>query len=458
MKRTLFASLLLAALPLVLSAQSVDDDLYYTPKKSKSKSSQKAASTTTARQTTRSVKVDGNGSVNVVAPNATTIVVRDRSGRTRDVDEYNRRYSSKENTFSVENDTLYIDERADSDLQGEWIEGFEGSADDYEYATRIIRFQNPRYAIPVSSPLYWDIVYARNYVPWDWNIYADGLYAYVFPTFTNSLWWDWRYNSFGWGWSYWHNPVYRHLYWDWGYPYYGWGGGWYGGYHHHPHYAWGAPGPARHWSSSRFNNGGSRPSVASRPMGHDRANRFNSGTRYTGTRVGGSRSDSGIRFESTGNNANATRSGVSGRSSSNGRFQGVQGYRSTASGTGSSNDGRAVRSSAGTRSNSSGVSTGQSRSRSTSSYVRPNSVRTNSNSYTRPSSTRSSSEGRATRSVGTNSSTSRSNSSSYDRGSSVRSSGFFGGSSRSSSGGGHSSSGGGGSRSNGGSGGGHSRR
>ena len=62
---------------------------------------------------------------------------------------------------------------------GEWVNGFEGSQDDYEYAMRIVRFRNPRYAIPVSSPLYWDVVYGLP--SWDWNVYDDGLYAYVFP-------------------------------------------------------------------------------------------------------------------------------------------------------------------------------------------------------------------------------------------------------------------------------------
>ena len=48
-------------------------------------------------------------------------------------------------------------------LDGEWVNGeFEGSQDDYEYATRIIRFRNPRYAISISSPLYWDVVYGLN--------------------------------------------------------------------------------------------------------------------------------------------------------------------------------------------------------------------------------------------------------------------------------------------------------
>ena len=69
---------------------------------------------------------------------------------------------------------------------------------------RIVRFRNPRYAVSISSPYYWDIVYGLN--SWDWNVYTDGMYAYAFPTFSNRLWWDWRYNSYGWG----------------GYPYYGW--------------------------------------------------------------------------------------------------------------------------------------------------------------------------------------------------------------------------------------------
>ena len=83
----------------------------------------------------------------------------------------------------MQNDTLYIEEKPYGE-RGEWVNGFEGSQDDYEYAMRIIRFRSPRYAIPVSSPLYWDVVYG-GYASWDWNIYEDGLYAYVFPTSTN---------------------------------------------------------------------------------------------------------------------------------------------------------------------------------------------------------------------------------------------------------------------------------
>lgn len=37
--------------------------------------------------------------------------MKDRKGNIRDVDEYNRRYDSKDYDFSQENDTLYIDEK-----------------------------------------------------------------------------------------------------------------------------------------------------------------------------------------------------------------------------------------------------------------------------------------------------------------------------------------------------------
>ena len=52
---------------------------------------------------------------------STTVVVKDRKGNTRDVDEYNRRYDSRDNDFVMENDTLYINEKEDDGLDGEWV-------------------------------------------------------------------------------------------------------------------------------------------------------------------------------------------------------------------------------------------------------------------------------------------------------------------------------------------------
>ena len=251
MKKIVFLSLFTLCLPLAMMAQSNDDDLYFIPSKDKDKEVKAPAKKAPAKREVTTI---------YTAPGS-TVVIQDRKGNTRDVDEYNRRYDARDNEFAMENDTLYIKEKAQRGLDGEWVNGeFNGSQDDYEYAERIIRFRNPRYAISISSPFYWDVVYGAN--SWDWNVYTDGLYAYAFPTFSNRLWWNWRFNSFGGGWG-WGSPYYGY---GWGgYPgywggyyggYYGgyWGGGyWGGGWGHHHHYpgyypGWGGGG---HWASNR---------------------------------------------------------------------------------------------------------------------------------------------------------------------------------------------------------------
>ncbi len=269
MKKIVFLSLFAFCLPWSLAAQSIDDDLYYVPSKDKKEQKQ---TTTKVSSSKEEIVVKSNTPTTVyTSPGQTTVVVRDRKGKTRDVDEYNRRYTSKENDFTYDNDTLYVDEKNVSDPDGEWVSEFNGSQDDYEYAMRIIRFRNPRYAISISSPLYWDVVYGMN--SWDWNVYTDGLYAYAFPTFSNRLWWDWRYNSYGWGYP---------SYYGWGYPSYGWGGfyndwyfgwggfygGWSSGWGHH-HSGWGSgyyPGGGGHWGgwAGTYTN---RRSISSRPDG-----------------------------------------------------------------------------------------------------------------------------------------------------------------------------------------------
>lgn len=245
-KLKVFASLIWASLPLFVSAQS-NDDLYFVPKK-------KAE---TKKETVVAPKQNQGTTAYSTLSSSTPVVVKDAAGNTRDVDEYNRRYTSRENTFSMQNDTLYIQEKPYGE-RGEWVNGFEGSQDDYEYAMRIVRFRSPRYAIPVSSPLYWDVVYGA-FPSWDWNVYDDGLYAYIFPTYSNPMWWDWRWNwsiagpSWGWGW---YSPWYYSWYSPWYSPYwYGgyWGGYWGPGWHHHyPYYGWG--GGAYQGHSYTYNN------------------------------------------------------------------------------------------------------------------------------------------------------------------------------------------------------------
>lgn len=380
MKKIVFLSLFALWLPWVLSAQSVDDDLYYVPSKKKEETKRTRRESVVKDE----IVVRSNAPTKVyTSPGRTTVVVKGHKGKARDIDEYNRRYSSGDYDFSQENGTLYINEKEDDGLNGEWMNGeFEGSRDDYEYATRIIRFRNPRYAISISSPLYWDVAYGLN--SWDWNVYTDGMYAYAFPTFSNRLWWNWRYNSYGWG----------------GYPYYGWGwssrygpgwdigwGGWYG---YHPYY-FGAWYPGGDYWGGGYREGGSVYT-----------HRRSSGPSYSTRNVGGT----ARRSSSVVNDGQAIRRSVAQDSQrSTGQFR-----RSAAD---------AARRVVSTRPSYSTVRSGMSNRMDGSSIRR--------SAYTRPSSTRRSAfDGNAygaRRSVGSNRSTymgtsSRRSSSTYNRGSS----------------------------------------
>ena len=301
MKGRFITLLLIAVLPALAMAQS-HDDLYFVPKKKKK-----------VEQKEEVKKVQSTDTVAMYAATTPTkIVVKDVTGQVRDVDEYNRRYTSRDNTFSVENDTLYIEEKPYSE-RGEWVNGFEGSQDDYEYAMRIVRFRSPRYAIPVSSPLYWEVV-SGVYPSWDWNVYDDGMYAYVFPTYSNPMWWNWRWNwgfygpswgfgfygpnwSFGWGspwYSSWYSPYWYGGYWG-GY----WGPGYWGpGWHHHHHYPYhGWAGPSYNYNNRRESVRYARPSSSSYRRALDNRGRTggrvvagsrdaNTSVRSNGVRVG----------------------------------------------------------------------------------------------------------------------------------------------------------------------------
>ena len=238
MKKIVWISLMMAFLPIGLMAQNANDDLYFIPKKKK-------------ENTAKVVVVKEKTPTTVYGSSGSTVVVKDVDGNLRDVDEYNRRYTSRDNSFTMENDTLYIEEKPYNE-RGEWVNGFEGSQSDYEYAMRIVRFRNPRYAIPVSRPLYWEVVYTLP--SWEWNVYNDGFYAYAFPTFTNSLWWDWRY-SWNWGW---HSPWYYSSWYTPGL----WLGSWHHHHyhphwhHHHPHYGW--AGVGGYWGGHGWNGSSAR--------------------------------------------------------------------------------------------------------------------------------------------------------------------------------------------------------
>ena len=276
MKKFVFVSLLMACLPFLVMAQS-NDDLYFIPKK---KTEKKVTSGIPAKV----VIEKEDAPTTVYASPGSTVVVKDVAGNVRDVDEYNRRYTSRDNTFSMENDTLYIEEKPYNE-RGEWVNGFEGSQSDYEYAMRIIRFRNPRYAIPVSSPLYWEVVYTLP--SWEWNVFDDGFYAYAFPTYSNRLWWDWRFN-YSWSWG-WRSPwYYNNWYYGGWYPHYHHHHHWHPHYHHHhyPHYAWGGVGG--YWGGGHGWNGSSarNPGIhAGRYTNNYRTNHVATGSSSSSRRV-----------------------------------------------------------------------------------------------------------------------------------------------------------------------------
>ena len=458
MKKIVLFSLMMAFLPLLTMAQKANDDLYFIPKKTEKK--------TTSGTPAKVVVETGQAPTTVYASPGSTVVVKDVKGNVRDVDEYNRRYTSRDNTFSMENDTLYIEEKPYGE-RGEWVNGFEGSQSDYEYAMRIVRFRNPRYAIPVSSPLYWDVVYALP--SWEWNVYDDGLYAYVFPTYSNSLWWDWR---FSWGWS-WRSPWYYNSWYGPGFHFSYWHRPHYYHHHHHhnPHYGWAGVGGT--WGGARKQHGSSalRPGIHAGRYASATANRGNvsapNQTRRVSTAgnrnsrdayVNGTRPSTASKDNNVRNSSGRVVTPKEGSSSASVRPQ-----RS------------AVRSSNGEQVTTTRETSGE---RSNNSYTRP--TQGKSSSYTRESSTRSTvnnsgsgssmqrRSGAANRngySSGSSSrnSNNRSSSGSYSSGRSGSSSrstaGSFsssGGGGRSGSGGGisggggHSSGGGGGSRSGGG--------
>lgn len=440
MKKIVFLLLTACCLSGLTMAQSINDDLYYVPSKEK-KEARQEKKTSPAREdaySTRDVRTQ-NGN--------TVIVVKDRKGRVRDVDEYNRRYTSRENDFSLNDDTLYVSEKSYYEPEGEWVNGFDGSDDDYEYAMRIVRFRNPRYAVSISSPYYWDIVYGLD--SWNWNVYTDGYYAYAFPTFSNRLWWDWRYHSHGWGW-------YSPYYYGWGRPYYGWSigwswhnwhlgwGGYYGGWdYHYPYYHGGwYSGSRGRWDNAvytnrRSNDSRGRESVRVAGSGSTRVSGDN--TRYSEGR------QSGVRESGTARRVVGTR--TTERVGTFERMDAASSRRSTYTRPSST---RSSSTSVGERTvnNSRGIST------------RPSSdsgsTRSSGATYSRGSSSSTRSYSTESRSSGTTRSSGSSGSYNYSSGSSRSSSSGYstGGSSRS--GGGGYSTGGGSSRS--GSGGGSTRR
>ena len=95
MKKSVYFLLFALCFPLGMVAQSIDDDLYFVPSKEKQE----------GKEPQKKIKEEAKKTVttNIYTAPGTTVVVQDRNGKKRDIDEYNRRYDARENDFVLEN-------------------------------------------------------------------------------------------------------------------------------------------------------------------------------------------------------------------------------------------------------------------------------------------------------------------------------------------------------------------
>lgn len=369
-----------------------EDDLYYQPKDKnpivEKKKQEKSTSTYQQPVTTTTTTT------------TTVTTTTAQSDYDREVDAYNRRYSP-ETTDTIPSITLdeftrmtqENEQDADDDDTGYYLNGFEGTQSDLEYAERIHRFHNPKFTIHISDPAYTDIYFLN---PTDWNVYIDNSYAFVTPTWTNPWYWNYTwapysYSSLSWRWNFGFGSwgfSWGYGYPGWGYnPYWGWARPWYphwgwAGHHHYPGYY---PGHRPGWNNGRdirYSNGG-RTTYGN----YGSSNRYSGGRSTLNTRPsstgnkytpGSSSSSRQPIMRETNSNRGRTRIGTSSGNSTYSRPSGTTNRRSTY--TPGSSSGRTSGSSSRVRNSSGGRST----------YTPSSSQRRESGSSYSPSTSRSS--------------------------------------------------------------------
>lgn len=197
-----------------------------------------------------------------------------QSSAQRDVDEYNRRYNPDNQDNSESKDVANNEEAQ----EGEYVNGFKGSQSDYEYAERIRRFHNPRFLVHISNPAYSDIYFLNSY---DWNVYTDGNYAFVTPTWTNHNYFNYMYSPFSYG-SPWGYGGYGSCY----NPWYS-GYGYYGGYNHFNNYGYGYGGYGGGYYGNYYGGGyGNYGGYYGSNYAHTTYNRYDGGRRNNSTTTG----------------------------------------------------------------------------------------------------------------------------------------------------------------------------
>ena len=261
------------------------------------------------------------------------------SDEERDVDEYNRRYTSVD-----------VEEPYDEDSDGEVLAEYNDDMDnektvasdskkerrsDTEYTERIIRYHSPS-KITIAGADQVDLYLSDGYYAYGydtdysngstnvsvnvnigngWGGYYDPWYSGWYGGWYGGWYDPWIYSparywgygpsfGFGWGWGgfyvgYW-GPS-----WGWGPSYWGpgyWGGGYWG--HHHHHYV----SPYRHYSAGLRTTGAGGRSSGYRSSG-SRSSMASSGTRSASSlRSSGSRSSSSLRSSGTRSSASSLRS------------------------------------------------------------------------------------------------------------------------------------------------------
>lgn len=244
----------------------------------------------------------------------------------RDVDEYNRRYT----TYDYGYEAGYYD-AADTVTTDE--------GEDFEYTERIRRFHNPTVIIESEDE---DAVDLYIYTRPDVNVVVASPYYY-------SSWWGYD----PWLWNTWYYDPYYYSPWYYGYwyaswPYWGWNWGWGWtwslGHHHHPHWAGNLAYRGGHYNGAggRFGGRGTsgRANYASRGAAAGNSHRQSATSRYSQSRGGrtgelvsrsssysggsysGSRASSGSRVSSSGSATRSSSVGTRSSSSAGGRSSG----------------------------------------------------------------------------------------------------------------------------------------
>jgi len=241
MKRSTFITLISLLIPLFGMSQTNTkfvDDLYYKP------GDEKTIVNTQKTQKTPNYKNGAKEIIYIDRENPNSKVVHDTVYVVGDANQRLGNISGKDG-----HDTVYVVGQANDSTeytqenqeQGHYLNGFNGTESDMDYAERIRRFHNPKYEIFIGDPRYNEINFLNNN---DWNVYVDGSYAYVTPTWTNPYWWNYNYSPYSYGnWGFGFNNFYSPFCSPWGfdsfYGGYGYGGFGYGGFGYGGMYGYG---------------------------------------------------------------------------------------------------------------------------------------------------------------------------------------------------------------------------